>query len=131
MSTQKEIVNLLNTFKIYCNTADSQMVSELFTYQAILLPHGKSAIKSQLEIRSYYQQSFAEQQYYIKFHFNEEDIVLHEDIAFVHTRSSGSKFIRKTGQSVQVANRELWIFQKNPSLKICRYMFNELSSNKL
>lgn len=121
---KQKIETLLGQYERSLNTADAKLAQSLYTKDGIFMPtEAPSGIGSEGILRSY-EYVFSQIQLNIKFYI--EEIEVEGNMAFAVTSSSGTTFIRATGDTLPEANRELFVFEKvNGEWKIARYMFNK------
>lgn len=118
------IEQLLSTYKTSLNSSDATLSTSLYTKDGQFMPsEAPTAIGSENILKSY---EFVFSQIQLNIEFFIEEIEVEGDFAFATTSSKGSVLIHATGDELNEANRELFVFEKVDGMwKIARYMFNK------
>ena len=121
---KRKIEALLSEYKKSLNTSDAKLAQSLYTKDGVFMPtEAPSGIGSEGILKSY---EFVFSQIQLNVEFFIEEIEVEGNLAFATTSSKGSAIIHATGDAVNEANRELFVFEKvGGEWKIARYMFNK------
>jgi len=121
---EKEIKDLLFTYRDALNASDVNKVLPLYTEEGVFMPSGAPTSIGKAQVKGAYEFVFGTIKLSIEFYIDE--IVVNGDYAFVRTTSKGTATVLATGEAVPEENRELFVLQKEKgSWKIDRYMFNK------
>ncbi|MEQ8712223.1 MAG: nuclear transport factor 2 family protein [Cyclobacteriaceae bacterium] len=125
----QKIEALLSLYKRSLNTSDARLAQSLYTKNGVFMPtEAPSAVGIENILKSY---EFIFSQIRLNIDFYIEEIEVEGDMAVAVTSSKGTTLIHATGDTIQEANRELFVFEKEDGhWKIARYMFNKTEPKK-
>ena len=104
--------------------ADVPTIGSYYATDGVVIPAGGQSAVGQEQLKSTYEQMF--NTVALNLNVSIGEIVVDDELAFATSHSAGTTIIRSTGQTVAVANRELFVFTKaDGQWKIARYMFNQ------
>lgn len=121
---EEKVVALLKAYEKALNAGDTKTIVSLYTKDGIFYPTTFPTATGGDELEISYNNVF--KMIKLTVVFDIEEVVVKGDYAFARTQSNGKTLIHANGQTVEEANRELFILKKvNDAWKIDRYMFNK------
>lgn len=121
---QKDVIALLRSYEKALNAGDTKTIVTLYTEDGIFYPTTFPTATGSEELAVSYDNVFAAIKLTVIFDI--EEVVVKDDYAFARTQSRGKTLIHANGQTIEEANREIFILKKvNGEWKIDRYMFNK------
>ena len=121
------IRQLLATYQESLNKSDADLAASCYTSDGIFMPTTLPTAAGTQALKDSYTTIFGNIQLDVKF-IIEELVVTSDTYAYALTSSKGHVTIKATGDRLEEANREIFIFTKTADdWKIARYMFNKSS----
>ena len=118
----QDIVDLIRAYEKSLNTSDTQAALTLYGDDPVFMPEFSAALSGRDAVKAGYDRVFSAIKLNVRFTLHE--IVEMGDLAYVRTTSAGKTEILANKATVQEANNELFIFQKEKGKwKIHRYLF--------
>lgn len=122
----EQITEVLRRYESCVNAGDHDGLGKLYHEDAILFPDRFDTFQGVGNITGFYQFAFSMLKLELTFNIDPQNIVIENDLAYATTDSTGTRFIKETGDSVPEINRELWVFSKiDNEWMIARYCFNK------
>ena len=130
------IRQLLQTYERSLNTSNADLAASCYTSDGVFMPTTLPTATGTQALAESYGNIFGNIQLDVAFTVNELVVTSDNSTAFALTQSAGHVTIKATGEKVEEANREMFIFAKvdgsgssggDKEWKISRYMFNKSS----
>lgn len=124
-STEKSAIEkLIFSYQDALNASDVSEVIELYTKNAVFMPHSAPTADGAGQVKDTYQYVVDNFSYTLQFSIIE--IEVSGNYAFARSTSKGTVKTKASGQTVPNENRELFVFEKvEGEWKIARYMYNK------
>ena len=118
------IEKMLATYFSSLNASDVKTATGSYTQDGVFIPTKLPTAMGTEQLVTTYKNIFKVIQLNVTFKI--EEIIIQDDVAFVHTLSNGNTLIRSTGETTPEENREFFLLRKeNGDWRIARYMFNQ------
>ena len=118
----QDIVNAIRAYEKSLNTSDTQAALALYGDDPVFMPQFSAALNGRDAVKAGYDHVFDTIKLNVSFTIHEIEEM--GDLAYVRTTSAGKTEILENKATVQEANNELFIFQKEKGKwKIHRYLF--------
>ncbi|MEM9434672.1 MAG: SgcJ/EcaC family oxidoreductase [Pseudomonadota bacterium] len=122
----EKLTELLRTYERFGNESNAEGMGSLYAEDAVFLPDRFDSFEGVEAITAFYAFAFSALTLDLKFSIEPEDFIVSGETAYAVTRSTGTRLIKETNQTVPEINRELWVFEKiEGEWKIARYAFNK------
>src|SRR5438093_7644322 len=123
---EEQLRALLATYETSLNAGDAGRIAQLYADDGVFMPASFPTASGRSAVRGAYDAVFSNIR--IAIHFTVDELTVKSDVAYARTHSAGTATVVATGASGPEANRELFIFAREPGgWKIARYMFNKAS----